>query len=82
MPSPKGYVRDYKQEAKTATRRGEDEDDATRHRARYKMTKAGKVKTNDGQDVDHITPIRKGGGNATSNLRVTSKSKNRSFKRK
>jgi len=85
MPSPKGYVRDYKQEAKTAKRRGEqgtgsNSGSARRHRARRKMLKKKKVKK--GQDVDHINPIRKGGSNAMSNLRATSPSKNRSFPRK
>lgn len=32
-------------------------------------------------DVDHKTPISKGGGNTKDNLRVTSASENRSFQR-
>lgn len=32
-------------------------------------------------DVDHVRPLAKGGSNARSNLRVQSKSANRSFKR-
>jgi 5-methylcytosine-specific restriction endonuclease McrA len=85
MPSPKGYKRDYKQEAKTAKRRGEQgtgssSGSAKRHRARRKMLKAGKVKK--GQDVNHKRPIRSGGSNAPSNLEATSKKKNRSFPRK
>lgn len=32
-------------------------------------------------DVDHIKPLSKGGGNSSGNLRVTSKSANRSFSR-
>jgi 5-methylcytosine-specific restriction endonuclease McrA len=52
-----------------------------RKRARYAMEKAGKVKEHDGKDVDHVTPIAKGGGNGMKNLRVTTKSKNRSFPR-
>lgn len=85
MPSPKGYKRDYKQEAKTAKRRGEQgvgskSGSAKRHRARRKLLKKGKTKP--GQDVDHKRPIRSGGSNADSNLRSTSPSKNRSFPRK
>lgn len=55
---------------------------AKRNAARAKMAKAGKVKKGDGMDVDHTKAISKGGGNATSNLRVKPKSKNRSFDRK
>jgi 5-methylcytosine-specific restriction endonuclease McrA len=84
MPSSKNYVRDYKQEDKTAKARGErdagpDGGDAKRHRARYAMQKLGMVKP--GQDVDHKKPIVKGGSNDVKNLRAISPSKNRSFKR-
>ena len=47
--------------------------------ARAEMAKAGRVKKGDGMDVDHITPLRSGGGNAKSNLRVISKSRNRGW---
>ena len=84
MPSSKNYVRDYAQERKTAESRGEtgqghDSEDATRHRARRKALKLGMVKP--GQDLDHKTPLSKGGTNATSNLRAESPSVNRSFPR-
>jgi hypothetical protein len=52
-----------------------------RKRARYEMEKAGKVHKGDGMDVDHKKPIVKGGTNDKSNLRVVTKSKNRSFPR-
>ena len=52
-----------------------------RNAARRAMVQAGKVHKGDGKDVDHKKPIAKGGGNAPSNLRVRSKSANRSFKR-
>lgn len=52
-----------------------------RNQARAVMAKAGKVHKGDGKDVDHKTPIVKGGGNSTGNLRVQSKSANRSFAR-
>lgn len=45
------------------------------------MVKAGKAHKGDGKDVDHRVPISKGGSNAPSNLRVQSKSENRSYKR-
>lgn len=54
---------------------------AARNAARRKMAKAGKVRKGDGKDVDHKTPMAKGGGNGKGNLRVTPKSKNRSFAR-
>ena len=73
--------RDYKQEWKTAKARGEGEDNATRHRARYAMEKDGKVAPNDGKDVGHKQAVGKGGSNAKSNLTVQSKTANRSFSR-
>jgi hypothetical protein len=54
---------------------------AARNAARRKMEKEGKVKKGDGKDVDHKTPMAKGGGNGRSNLAVKPKSKNRSFAR-
>lgn len=52
-----------------------------RNAARAALMKAGRVHKGDGMDVDHTKPLDKGGGNATSNLRVKSKSANRSFPR-
>lgn len=74
-------ARDYKQEWATAKARGEGEDNATRHRARYAMEKDGKVSPNDGKDVAHRTAMSKGGSNAKGNLTVQSKTANRSFSR-
>tara|TARA_B100001059_G_C17446464_1_gene385247 strand:- start:100 stop:351 length:252 start_codon:yes stop_codon:yes gene_type:complete len=54
---------------------------AQRNAARDVMEKDGKVKKGDGKDVGHKKPLAKGGSNKKSNLRVTSASKNRSFKR-
>ena len=54
---------------------------AKRNAARRTMEKEGKVRKGDGKDVDHKTPMAKGGGNGRSNLRVKSKSANRSFAR-
>lgn len=45
------------------------------------MVKAGKAHKGDGKDVDHKTPLSKGGSNNASNLRVVSASSNRSFSR-
>lgn len=83
MPSSKNYVRDYKQEARTAKARGEiggsDSANAKRKRARRLALKKGMVKP--GQDVDHKKPLSKGGSNAPSNLRGVDPAKNRSFPR-
>ena len=54
---------------------------AKRNAARRRMEKEGKVRKGDGKDVAHKKPLSKGGSNKRSNLKVTSKSKNRSFKR-
>lgn len=52
---------------------------ASRNAARRKMVKAGKAKKGDGKDVDHKNGNPR--DNKKKNLRVVSKSKNRSFKR-
>lgn len=85
MPSSAGYVRDLKQEYRTAKARGEigtghDSKNAERHRARRKALKLGLVKP--GQDLDHKRPLSKGGSNSVSNFRAESPSKNRSFPRR
>ena len=82
MPSSKNYKRDYKQEGKTARKRGEVKDRAKRNAARRKLMAEGKVSKGDGKDVDHKKPLRSGGSNSRSNLRVQSKGNNRSFSRK
>jgi hypothetical protein len=63
----KGYQATPKEKAKRAAR----------GRARYKLEKEGKVSKGDGKDVDHKKLLSKGGTNARSNLRVSSRSKNR-----
>lgn len=82
MPSSKNYKRDYKQEAKTARKRGEVKDRAKRNKARRALMRAGKVHKGDGKDVDHKKPLAQGGSNNPSNWRVESKHKNRSYSRK
>jgi hypothetical protein len=82
MPSSPRYKRDYKQELKTQKQRGEDKDKVKRVQARRKLEKEGKVSKGDGKDVDHRKPLRAGGSNSRSNLRVKSRSANRSISRK
>jgi hypothetical protein len=84
MPSSDNYVRDYKQEYRTAKGRGEvgtgsDSGNAQRKRLRRKALKLGMVKP--GQDLDHKTPLSKGGSNTLKNARATTPSENRSFAR-
>lgn len=55
---------------------------AQRNAARAALEKKGVVKKGDGKDVDHIKPVRSGGTNAPSNLRVVPKSINRGWRKK
>ena len=74
--------RDYKSEyANYQGTEKQKKNRAMRNAARRKLEKAGRVYKGDGKDVDHKHPISKGGKNAGGNLRVVSKSANRSFKR-
>ena len=50
--------------------------------ARRELEKEGLVKKGDGKDVDHKKPLRSGGTNARSNLRVQPKSVNRAWRDK
>ena len=54
---------------------------AQRNAARREAEREGKVSKGDGKDVDHKTPIRKGGTNADSNTRVVDKEDNRGWRR-
>lgn len=82
MPSSPNYVRDIKQEKKTAKARGDIAKDNLRKRARRLMVKKGLVKPNDGKDVDHKQALGKGGAALDpKNLRVTTDNDNRSFPR-
>lgn len=72
-------ARDYKKEYRTY--QGTPEQIANRserNKARRKMEKAGKVRKGDGMDVDHKDGNPR--NNSVSNLRVTTKSHNRSKK--
>lgn len=55
---------------------------AQRNKARRMLEREGVVHKGDGKDVDHITPLGKGGTTARSNLRAKPAAANRSFKRK
>lgn len=80
MPSSKNYKRDYRREYLVSHSSPEEKKKrASRNAARAKMEKAGKVHKGDGKDVDHKNSNPK--DNSKGNLRVQSKSKNRSFPR-
>lgn len=49
--------------------------------ARREAIRKGLAKVGDGKDVDHKTPLSKGGSNSSSNLRIVPASQNRSFSR-
>lgn len=51
------------------------------NQARAMLEKEGRVRKGDGKDVDHKTPLRSGGGNSRSNLRVMDRSKNRGWRK-
>jgi hypothetical protein len=76
-------TRDYKQEyANYDGTPAVKKKRAERNKARRMLTKEGVVHKGDGKDVDHKTPLSKGGVTVRSNLRAEPASKNRSFKRK
>ena len=54
---------------------------AQRNAARREAEREGKAHKGDGKDVDHKTPIRKGGTNADSNTRVVDKEDNRGWRK-
>ena len=67
--------RDYARERELAIRRGETgvgskSGDATRHRARRKVENKLGRKLSPEEVVDHVTPVKEGGGNHEGNLRV------------
>lgn len=87
MPAPKKKKapsrkpRNYKAEyAKYHAKPKQKKRRAQRNAARSKMVKVGRARKGDGKDVDHKN--RNTADNRSKNLRVVSKTKNRSFSRK
>lgn len=75
---PRNYAQEY------ANYQGTEEQKkkrAMRNAARREAERKGLVRKGDGKDIDHKTPISKGGGNHKSNLRAVPASQNRSFPR-
>jgi hypothetical protein len=83
LPFMKNGRRDYKRENEKYNSRPENvKKRVERNAARKMMEKAGLVHKGDGLDVDHRTPLSKGGApRKKSNLRVVERSKNTSFSR-
>ena len=79
MPSSEGYIRNYKQEGKYESTPAQKKKRAARGRARYSLMKKGRVRLGDGMDVDHKDA--NANNNSSSNLRVQTKSENRSYAR-
>ena len=75
-------TRDYKKEYETYQGTEEQKKNrAQRNKARRMMVREGRAAKGDGKDVDHITPLSKGGTSAKTNLRLRSKTANRSDKK-
>ena len=68
-------TRDWKHEYQLQKKRGEDKDQIERQKARRAYDKKGIDRK--GKDIDHITPMRKGGKSTAGNTRLRSRSTNR-----
>lgn len=74
MAKMKKRKRDYRKEYDTYHATPEQRANRSeRNKARRKM----KLKVGDKREVDHIKPLSKGGSNAKSNLKITSRTTNR-----
>jgi hypothetical protein len=81
MPYKNKADRKYVQAAKYEDTPEQIKNREARNKARAKLMKTGKVSKGDGQDIDHIKPLSKGGSYSANNLRVKPRSENRSFSR-
>ena len=72
---PRPYKKEYVQQKE----RGDAPNRNERQKARREMDAKGIDRT--GKDIDHTTPLSKGGTNAPGNLKLKSPSANRSFSR-
>lgn len=52
-----------------------------RMRARRALEKEGKVSKGDGKEVNHKKPLKAGGSNARSNIEITTRKKNRGWRK-
>lgn len=74
MKTKRNYKKEYAKYHGTAAYRKRR---SLRVLARRKLEKTGKVRKNDGKDVDHKKALSKGGTNSLRNLRVVSRRTNR-----
>lgn len=74
-------MRDYKKEQAYDGSPEVKKKRAQRNKARRMLEREGVVRKGDGKDVDHMTPLSKGGTTVRSNLKAKPASANRSFKR-
>lgn len=82
MPSSPSYRRNYKMENENYKSKPDQiHKRVLRNKARADAESKGLVHKGDGKQVDHKTPLSKGGTNAPSNLRVVAHGTNESFKR-
>lgn len=83
MPFMTNGKRDYQKEKRWEHEKNPQrlKDRVKRIQARRAAIKAGVAKRFDGKQIDHKTPLSKGGGNSMSNLRAVSPSRNMSFSR-
>lgn len=82
MPYMTGGKRDYRKEYDKYQGRPEQiKARSERTTARRQANAAGVTHKGDGNDIDHIKPLSKGGTNTKSNERVVLASTNRSFSR-
>lgn len=74
--------RDYRNEYDSYHAKPEQKKNrAQRNAARRDLAAEGRVAKGDGKDVDHKKPIRNGGSNSKGNLKVTTPSKNRAWRK-
>jgi hypothetical protein len=70
---PRNYKQEYQRDLETG-KSGKDSSQHERQRARRAYDAKGIDRA--GKDIDHITPLRKGGKSTPSNLRLRSKKTN------
>ena len=75
---PRPYKKEYEQYDGTPAVKKKR---AQRNKARRIMEQAGLVQKGDGKDVDHKTPLSKGGKTVRGNLAVKTAENNRSYPR-
>ena len=79
---PRDYKKEYAEyQGKPAQIKKRAQRNAARAEVQKSRKKAGAKPLTKDQVVDHKTPIRKGGTNATSNTKVTSRSKNAAWRK-